>query len=53
VKIINDTVDDFLSIPSQYGFSQVVVVQIRNHSFPPHMEITAFLHMEIKAFDDR
>jgi hypothetical protein len=24
VKIINDTVDDILSFPSQYGFSQVV-----------------------------
>jgi hypothetical protein len=45
VKIINDTVDDFLSFPGQYGFSRVVVVQIRIQNFPPHMEI--------KAFDDR
>jgi hypothetical protein len=42
VKITNDTVDDFLSFPTQYGFSQAVVLQIRNQNFPPHMEIKAF-----------
>jgi hypothetical protein len=42
VHLERDMVDHFLSFPSQYGFSQVVVVQIRNQSYSPHMEIKAF-----------